>query len=230
MIECPVCSTNNGDLSVVCKKCGGYLQTRVQTLDLFDTLWMLIESPKSAFKRISLSEQKNYIHFLAAVSGIGFAFCWLWRVRGGMLFDNNLQILILAGLLTGPVVGIIVLYLGSIFYYLGARLLKGMSRFRDAKAVLAYAMVPLTLATILLLPLELGFFGMSFFTSNPSPMVLKPVSYIVLIGMDGLAVVWSYILLVIGTRVLFSKGRLLSVALSLFTLAVIGLVFFRMPW
>ncbi len=230
MIECPVCAMKNGDLSVVCTQCGGYLQARVQTLDLFDTLWALIESPKRAFKRIILSEQKNYIHFLAAVGGIGFAFTWLWCVRGGWLFENNLQLLILAGILAGPVLGIILLYVGSFFFFLCARLMKGNGRFRDAKAVLAYAMIPMMFVTVFILPLELGFFGMSFFTANPSPMILKPVAYIILIGLDGLSVLWSFFLLVIGTRVLFSKGRIPSMVLSLFTLAVIGLIFLRIPW
>ncbi|MGD0339365.1 MAG: Yip1 family protein [Bacteroidota bacterium] len=229
MIECPVCTTRNGDLSVVCSKCGGYLQARVQTLDLFDTLWALTESPKKTFKRICLSEQKNYIHFLAAVSGIGVGFTWLWRVHGGWFFENNLQLLILTGILAGPVIGIILLYLVSFFYFCFARLMKGAGRFRDAKAVLAYAMVPLMLATIFILPLELGFFGIYFFTANPSPMILKPVAYIVLISLDGLSVLWSFILLVIGTRVLFAKGRITSIVLSLCALAVIGSFFFGIP-
>jgi hypothetical protein len=230
MIECPVCATKNGDLSVVCSQCGGYLQTRVQTLDLFDTLWTLIESPRRTFKKICLSEQKNYIHFLAAVIGVDLVFLWLWRARGGLLFENNLQLLILALILSGPLVGILVLYVGSCVYSIIARLMNARTRFREAKAILAYALTPLVLAAMVLVPIELGLFGMSFFTGNPSPMVLKPVAYSVLIGMNVLTVLWTSILLVIGTRVLLAKGRIASIILSLCTLAVIGLLILKVPW
>jgi hypothetical protein len=230
MIECSVCRTKNGDLRVVCSHCGGYLQARVQTLDLFETLWMLIESPHRAFKRICLSEQKNYIHFLAAVCGVDFVLCFLWYVRGGWLFEYNLQVLILALTLSGPIAGILLLYIGTGVHYLLARVMKSRPGFREVKAILAYAMVPLMFASVFLVPLELGLFGLSFFTRNPSPMVLKPGSYIVLLGMNGLTIVWTYILLVIGTRVLLAKGRVVSMVLSFCTLAVIGMVIFKVLW
>ena len=215
---------------MICSHCGGYLQTRIQTLDLFDTLWMLIESPRRAFKRICLAEQKNYIHFLAAVVGVEIVALWLWRARGGLLFENNLQFLILALILSGPLVGVLVLYAGSFVYSTIARLMNARTRFREVKAVLAYALIPLMLAAVFLVPIELGLFGMSLFTGNPSPMVLKPGAYIVLIGMNGLAVLWTFVLLVIGTRVLLAKGPLRSVFLALCTLAVIAVLVIRVPW
>jgi hypothetical protein len=230
MIECPVCATKNGDLAVVCSQCGGYLQARVQALDLFDTLWNLIESPRRTFKRICLSEQKNYIHFLAAACGLDFVLMWLWHVQGGLLFENNLQLLILGLIFSGPLIGIFLLYVGSGLYYILARLVKARVRFREVKAILAYAMVPLMLAAVFLIPLELGLFGLSFFTRNPAPMVLKPGAYIVLLGMNVLTIIWTYILLVIGTRVLLAKGRLVSMVLSFCTLALFGVLIFRVPW
>ena len=44
-------------------------------------------------------------------------------------------------------------------------------------------------------------FGMYLFTSNPDPYVIKPVSYIMLIGFDILMGGWTVVLSVIGTSV-----------------------------
>ncbi len=229
MIECPVCTTKNGDLSVVCTSCGGYLQTRVQTLDLFQTLWQLIESPGKAFKRIILSEQKNYIHFLASVGGIGFIFTWLWRTHGGLFFEN-LMWLILLGILAGPVAGIAILYIGSAVSSVSSRTTGIRRRFRDVKSVFGYSLVPLVFATVFLMPLKLGLYGLYFFTGNPSPMVLNPAPYMVLLALDGLAVLWSVVLLAIGTHVLTSTRWRTSFILSVVTFAVIGSLFVPVPW
>jgi hypothetical protein len=44
-------------------------------------------------------------------------------------------------------------------------------------------------------------FGMYFFTFNPHPIAIKPVSYIVLIGLNTVMILWTFILLIIGTKV-----------------------------
>jgi hypothetical protein len=41
---------------------------------------------------------------------------------------------------------------------------------------------------------------MYFFTFNPPPITIKPLSYLLLIGLDIALVVWAWILLIIGTK------------------------------
>jgi len=62
-------------------------------------------------------------------------------------------------------------------------------------------MTPVTLSLLILLPIELMTFGMYFFTFNPHPMTIKPVSYIILIGLHAVMILWAFILLIVGTKV-----------------------------
>ena len=64
-------------------------------------------------------------------------------------------------------------------------------------------------------------FGMYFFTFNPHPMAIKPVSYIVLIGSNAVMMLWAFILLIIGTKV----GNQISLWKSVLIVAILyGLV------
>ncbi len=229
MIECPVCKTQNSSLAIVCVQCHGFLQTRVQTLDFFETIWQMTESPAIAMKRIILSEQKNYIHLLAGFFGIGIFTVWLWAVRGGWMFEN-LQWVILALILIGPLVGIAFLYLLSWMTGVGGSLLHGRASFRNTKVVVGYALFPVALASFFLVPLELGLFGMYLFTSNPPIEVVKPSAAYVLYALNGLACLWSLYLYVTGTEILFEWKKIQSVVLAIVCFALVCLLFFMRPW
>ena len=93
MINCSVCQTENDEFSIVCKKCGGFLQNRVPNLDLFDVLWKIIESPRSAFRTIMLSEHKNYAVFLYSLIGIAITFAGFWQFKLGNRIENILLVI-----------------------------------------------------------------------------------------------------------------------------------------
>jgi len=80
MITCPVCGTRNHHLTIVCGSCGGFIQGRVENLDLFSTIWKLIERPRAAFLSISLSRYKNYSTIVPSVAGIGLVFAFFWFI------------------------------------------------------------------------------------------------------------------------------------------------------
>src|SRR6059036_2490374 len=88
MITCSVCGQQNNELAVLCTSCQSYLQSKVENLNLFETIWQLIESPRSAFKRIVLAKHKNYVFVLSSLLGISMAFAMFWLKNLGPQFTN----------------------------------------------------------------------------------------------------------------------------------------------
>jgi len=222
MIRCTVCGTDNDDLAVLCRSCKSYLQTKVDTLDLFGTIWLLIEAPRRAMKRIVLARYKNYVYFLSALFGISFVYTAMWYRNLGKMYPD-LFVLLVGGLLIGPLVGILFVLLSSIVLSAFSRLLGGKATRRNTFAVVAYSTVPIVFSLVFVLPVEVGVFGLSFFDNNPSPLVLKPVEYVVLIGLDILAVVWSWILLVEGIVIANGFTRMKSAMAGVVLLVLAGL-------
>jgi hypothetical protein len=222
MIQCSVCGTDNDDLAVLCRSCKSYLQTKVDTLDLFGTIWMLIEAPRHAMKRIVMARYKNYVYFLTALFGISLLYTVMWYRNLGKVF-NDLFILLLGGLIAGPVVGIVSALLMSVVLSLFARMLGGKATVRNTFAVVAYSAVPIVFSLFFVLPVEVAVFGLSFFDNNPSPLVLKPVEYVVLIGLDVLATLWSWFLLIEGIVVANGFTRARSAVAGLVVLLLAGL-------
>jgi hypothetical protein len=220
MILCSVCRTENDKYATICKKCGGFLQNRVPNLDLFDTLWRIIESPREAFRLIMIAEHKNYAMFLYALCGISVAFSGFSYFRIGDRFENVL-LLIFWALLIGVPLGIALCPIVSSFHWVLSKLLGGKASFRTSMGITSYALTPITISLVLLLPIELMTFGMYFFTFNPHPIAIKPISYIILIGLNAVMILWAFILLIIGTK----AGNQISLWKSVLIVAILyGLV------
>jgi hypothetical protein len=200
IILCTVCQTENDKFAVICKKCGSFLQNRIPNLDLFDTLWRIIENPRKAFSAIMLAEHKNYSFFLYVLFGISISFFGFWYFKIGDRFDNVL-FLISWALLIGLPLGCVLCLIISTIHWLLSKLMGGRATFRTSVGITSYSFMPFILIMMLLLPIELMTFGMYFFSFNPHPITIKPVSYIVLIGLNAFLVLWAYILLIIGTYV-----------------------------
>jgi hypothetical protein len=217
MIVCPVCNSDNGHLSVVCVSCGSYLQSKVDNLDLFSTAWQLIESPKKAFRRIAIANHKNYTVVLAAIAGIGLAFSLMWMLNVGNSEITLLQILAM-GFVLGPIVGILHVLVIAVIQDMISRFMRLKSRYRNVFAVISYASVPICLSVIFLLPIEILSYGKYFFSTNPSPYTIKPLSYVFMLGLDVLFVGWTLALYVIGVRVLYDIKRAKALTLAGLTL------------
>jgi len=216
-MQCPVCHAENDRFAVVCTACRAFLQNRVPNLDLFSTAWQVIEQPAEAFRRITLAEHKNYAFLLYALAGIGVSFTGMSVVRAGERVDSLLEVLFW-GLLIGIPAGVILAPLVSVIHWGLARMAGGRSTFRVSLGVSAYALVPVVLSVLLVLPVEVLTFGMYLFTHNPSPMTIKPVLYLVLLGFDGALVLWSLVLLAVGTSV----GHQVPAFRSAFLAGVLG--------
>ena len=204
MIVCQVCHTENNHLAITCKTCRGFLQARIENLDLFRVAWNVIERPRRAFHLVAVAQHKNYSLLLASIAGMAFVFFFFWVIKAGEYSESLINILA-AGAVTGPPIGLVVVLLY-------ATCSKVVSRFSGVGvslwqlyAVASYSLVPVVISAILVLPIELMTFGIFFFTKNPSPYLLKPVSYGVMLALDGAFGMWSLCLLTIGMRTLFDE-------------------------
>ena len=221
MMQCGVCGEANDDLATTCVKCGGFLQSKVETLDLFHTLWGLMENPGRTFRTIVLARRKNYVFVLSAVTGIAIVFWLFWLLNLGRHFRGIIEVMGF-GLALGPPAGIAVLGALGMAHGMISRVLGGRGGVRNSFAVLAYACAPIVFSAVMVLPLEVAIFGIYFFDKNPHPLVINPVPYVALLGLDVVAVAWTLYLLWRGTRVSSGLGRGKSGVIALATGGVFG--------
>ncbi len=221
MINCPVCSTDNHHLAIICKKCGAYLQNKIETLDLFTTAWRVLERPSKTFHTISVSRHKNYSIFLSLVAGIGFTFFIFWLINAGELTNSLLRFLG-TGLLIGPPLGLLTVVIFSIVCVIIARIMRMKMQFKNCYAVTAYALIPMVFSVVLVLPLEIMTFGVYFFSKNPSPYLLKPTTYVLLLILDGIFAIWTVILIEIGIKKLTDRGHVTAIFIMCIGIGVVA--------
>ena len=96
---------------------------------------------------------------------------------------------------------------------------------------MSYSSIPVVLSLVFILPLEIAIFGRDFFGTNPPPLVINPGVYSALMGFDGLAALWSVMLVYRGIAVVSGFGRvrtmivMLTVVLSIVVLFLISKLF-----
>ncbi len=209
MITCPVCSTRNHHLTIVCVSCGGYIQGRVENLDLFSTIWKLIENPRAAFLTISLARYKNYSTIVPAVAGIGLVFAFFWFIGAGDQATSTVTMLA-GGVVAGPLLGVVLTLLMAAAIRVSLRIHGTPVRFRNLYAVLSYSLVPVLLGVVFVLPLVIFTFGRYFFSLNPPPWLIKPVSYYIFVSLGCIVAAWTIALASIGMRILLDCRWIIS--------------------
>ncbi len=197
MVHCPICGSENGSFATVCVSCKGFLRAKIENLDLFATVWMIVESPSAAFLKIVLSKHKNYVVLLSALFGIAVTYEFFWFMRWGNS-SVNLFSLLAGGLVAGPFVGII--FLGAISLFLVQ--IGPKSVWKNTLAVVAYAGTPVIFSLVFIFPVEIAVFGGYFFGSNPPPVVLDPVAYYTLRTISALVGLWAVFLVGLAISVL----------------------------
>ena len=200
-LVCPSCGEENFALLLRCGGCGAYIRDRVPALNLFSTLWGMIESPSATVLRIGRSEQKNYTHLLFAACGPLILAAVLFAARIG---DTTMPfgIVVFALVLFGPVLGLALLPLATLWLRLLLRLRFGLQlAYRDVAAALAWSLTPIMWASVLLLPPLLAVFGIVLFSTNPTPWDTLPLPFWSLGSLTLLTLPWSMLLLPMGFRI-----------------------------
>lgn len=225
MIVCPICQTMNHHLSVFCSSCGGFIQNKIENINLFETIWKLIESPRQAFRTIALAKHKNYMFVLAGFAGIGFVFTLFWFFHVGEI-TNQLFFIIVAGFLLGLPIGIVVVTLFSTILAIVLRLYRISFSFKNVFALVSYSLIPIVFTVLFVLPIELLTFGRFVFTASPTPYTLKPVSAILLFSLDAMCTLWTFGLAIIGIKVLGDIRWSRSILIFLISLVLFGALAF----
>lgn len=195
MIICPLCGTRNSDLTTVCHSCRGFLQGKVDALDLFSTVWMLIETPTRALRRIAISRHKNYTVVLSGLFGIAWSFALYWLLSASDAI-GNLFILLSMAILAGPPIGVVLVMLMAFGMVSAAKIVKAEGGVKNSFAVIAYSMVPVVLSMLFVLPVALGVFGSFLFGTNPPPSLLNGPIYYVILGLFGASILWALQLMI----------------------------------
>lgn len=220
MIVCAVCHTENSHLAITCKRCGGFLQARIENLDLFSVAWKVLERPRKAFHIVAVAQHKNYSLLLSGIAGVGIVFFLFWSIEAGE-YSESLINLMAAGFASGPLIGLLIVW----SYAVCMRLISVFSNVRislwQLYAVTSYALVPVVASVVFVLPIELMTFGLYFFTKNPSPYLLKPLSYVIMLILDGGFALWAFILLLVGTKTLFNGGWWMTIVRVLIAVAIV---------
>ncbi len=201
-LQCPVCNERLFFLRTRCEHCGAQVQERVPNLDLFHTVYMVLENPSRVFATIARSEQKNYVYLLFSLAGFGLGGAALWIARAGEHSSNFAFIPVTLGW-SGPVAGLATFSLVAVIFKVFFRSPYDTITYRQAAALLAYALVPLVASVALIFPVELAVFGKLLFSFDPSPYAYKPTAFLVLAGLDTLAVLWSVALVFIAFRAVY---------------------------
>ena len=200
MIFCSVCAHPNDDLDTVCAQCGSFIQDRIPNLDFFSTMWQVVESPRDAFHKIIVAEHKNYVLFLMMFLGVGTSFALLWARHAGNEFDNLIYLLLL-GYVIGLGIALPVGFMMALTMHFLLKLFGGKGVMKNTYAVFGWSLTPIMLSVSLILPIELASIGLRLFSTNPSPMDVKPVVYLVLLFFDVFACVWSMYLAKVGLSI-----------------------------
>jgi len=199
MITCPVCKSANHHLSYKCSSCGAFIQTKVENLDLFSTAWNVLEKPGRTLLNIAVAQHKNYTIILSSLTGVALTFFVFWLIKAGDHTQSLLSLLAAGFAISIPFGVLSLLFIAGLLTAI-ASIARVRVSLKNAFAVTVYSSVPLAISVILVLPLEIMSFGLFFFASNPSPYILKPTSYVLLLLLDGTFTLWSLLLFLIGVK------------------------------
>ena len=209
MTKCQVCETDNLDLAVRCSSCGSILQDSVKALDLFTTIFNIWRYPDVTLRKIILASHRNYSLVLAALEGIGLSFLTLYIVKAADIYSVQFGRLLVIGSILGFVVFLPAVYAFGAVSFVALRVWRSGASLKGFLSSIIYALHPLALWAVLLVPMQVAVFGSFLFSNNPSPQVINPVSFYFLAFLDIVFVIAVFYLLLRLAKVIFGTRVLL---------------------
>jgi len=193
-VVCPDCGFENPFYSATCSKCRIYLRDKVYNLDLWSISSLIIESPSLAFRKIILSEHKNFILFILFF--ISLKYLINARFVAMISLDNfKTTVELYFSLIIVLAVFAIYFLTFSILYVKVGKSSDIALRFKDTFSLIIYAQLPYLFATIILFPLELVIFGDYLFSTNPTPFAIKSTPAYLFLVLELSVIMWSLILI-----------------------------------
>ncbi len=227
-IKCENCNSESDFYKMNCVNCGAVLRNKLPNIDLFSTIWLLIESPTSGFKRIIFAEHKNYqvLVLILLVIKMVFASFFLQSV---FMEPVNYQNYFTPNFGIGFGVLATLILLIPFVLKLVLRGQSVITRYEDNLAIIIFSHIPLVLFLVIVLPIEFAIFGKFWMFSNPSPFVIKETAAYIFSTLEVLTFIWTFLLLGISIKTQ-SNSKLFSVFTTLiYSLILIGL-FFVIPY
>ncbi|MDY0083879.1 MAG: hypothetical protein RBR74_11915 [Ignavibacteriaceae bacterium] len=197
--KCNKCLHYNAPYQSICENCKAYLREKIVNIDLWITIQKLIESPSEAFRNIVFAEHKTFIFFL--------------------LFFISIKNLILARFISIPELGkegattplFLLLFLsvlittGFIFFisFIQSKILQRIQiklRTIDVIALNSYTQIPLIFSLVLIFPVELIVLGTDVFSNNPFAFQIKPTVTYMLLTIETMMILWTFILYYLSIR------------------------------
>jgi hypothetical protein len=132
----------------------------------------------------------------------------------GLLDDPDYDPLLLAvwTFIAGGIYGAIGYFLVGFAMFFGARLLGSLGTFRRERQIVGFALIPIALSLLVLLPVRLAIYGGDAFRDGGAD---EGMGERLLLGVQLVFVVWSLVLLLLGVRVVHGWDWLRSAAVVL---------------
>lgn len=199
-IVCPGCAAENPSYVYICKNCNSYLRERVNNIDLWKVIGLLIENPKKAFQVIVYSEHKNFITFIILIVAV--------KLLVNARFLSMLSLgdfipstgLFLSYLIILPATALYILLYSFVITKLNNNL-DIKTRFMDNLSVLVYSLTPYVIGIVFLIIIEIAVFGGYLFSVNPTPFIVKGFIAYMFTGAEILLVLWTIFLSFVALKV-----------------------------
>lgn len=224
-IRCENCNSDNDYFKMNCSNCGSLLRDKFPNIDLFSSIWLLIESPSKALKKIIYSDHKNYLFFLLFLLISKFVLTSFF-IQSVIVRPVEYQIYLSINFGIG--FGII-LSLALLFPLFQKIILKNrtiLTRYKDNLSVLVFSQIPTILFLLILLPIEFALFGKFWLFSNPSPFMMKETAAYAFSIMEILVFIWSLILFGIGNYIQSNSKVYAFFITILFLFILVGFLLF----
>lgn len=200
IIKCKNCSAEVPKFKLICPSCGIYLRKRVSNIDLWNVIWQLFYSPSAALKKIVYAEHKNFVFILTIFFGIKF-FVDSWILRNYAKIFKPITGFIIKNLFLSIGYVFAILIVWAVFITIVLKIFRYSTRIKDNYSIFVYSLLPQLFVLFLLTPVEYALFGTYLFTFNPSPFIIKETAAFVIFGIEGILLIWSIILAVIGAYI-----------------------------
>lgn len=188
--------------------------------EIFTKIWL---SPRKVFKFINDNQYDRYVYLLLALAGISRAFD---RSISRDLGDNmSLWGIIMLCVFVGGLLGWISYYIYAGLISWTGKWLKGEGNTGSILRILSYALIPMILILILLIP-QIGIYGKELFKSNgdiTSAGLIPNVIFYGLMILEVFLALWTIVLVVVGVSEVqkFTIGK--SILNLVLPLLVIGI-------
>ncbi len=223
---CDNCKKENPLYRETCLECGHYLRKTVVNIDLWSTIWKLLENPKSAIKNIIYAEHKNFTMFLLFLLSLKlYSFSVILKF---MLHPLKSELI---NITQNSIIYIAIFLLSIIIFSKILTKIVNISspelvRFKDNLSIIVYSFVPILLISFILLPIEYAMFGKQWFIGNPSPIIIKKSAAYVFYGIESIMVIWCAFILFLSFKIQTNSNIKAILFLAIFFLMIGGIMFF----